>query len=286
MVCATGVRRKSLFYDIRTYCPISLRPKPLGSGFFAFLHPPVPLIPSVPSDVDDAGRSAETDSALFPSDEQLNQRALWIAFLIVLGWALVGLIGALPLYMVSLPCLADLPPVSTYGGAYSTLQDLSLARLLRLLDSGNINTSNLISVQKRGDSDPQNFRVRIIVLTVLALVVALLPALWKLIKEFDRLVAYRKRWVEVKCLGIEMGWLSATDAPGFVGWGEKRLKDFILKAGLSSSLDRNNSRNGHRHGGKSESTRYTRSGRSEDQPLNPHESDNLEVDIQSLFSIG
>ncbi|KAJ7597412.1 hypothetical protein C8J56DRAFT_920009 [Mycena floridula] len=264
-----------------------LRPKPLSSSFFAFLFPHVPLVPSMPSDVSDAGQSPAEDSKLFPSDEQLNQRALWIALLMVLGWSILGLAGALPLYLVSLPCSAELPS-STFGGSFSVLSDLSLVRLLRAFDSGNVSTVNLIAIQRRDDtagSDPQHLRIRIIILTVLAIVFALLPALWKILKEFNRSVAYRKRWLEVKCDNLEMGWLSAQHAPGFVGWGEKELKDFILKTGLSASLDKNStSRNGRGHGdrnGSNEARRRT----SEDQPLNPTETANLEVDVQTLFSI-
>lgn len=254
-----------------------LRPKPLGSSFWAFLFPHVPLVPSVPSDVSDAGRSRAEDAELFPSDEQLNQRALWVSFLIVLGWTFLGLAGALPLYLVSTPCLAKLPDPAVHGGVYSTLQDLSVLRLLRLLDSGNVTTTSLSSVHSRAfvngkDASP-NVRIRLIILTVLVLVLALLPALWKIIREFNGLVAYRKRWVEVRCEGKELGWLSARDAPGFVGWGEKRLKDFVLKSGLSSSLESGtDGRNGSRR-------------RAEDRPLSHAEEENLEVDIRSLFSI-
>jgi len=89
------------------------------------------------------------------------------------------------------------------------------------------------------------------------------------------MVAYRKRWVEVKCGGKELGWLSARDAPGFVGWGEKKLKDFILKSGLSSSLENSANNNGRNGSGR----------RTEDRPLSNTEEENLEVDIRSLFSI-
>lgn len=167
-------------------------------------------------------------------------------------------------------------------------------RLLRIVDSGNVTLTQLDGIQKRADSteaDPQHIRARIIVLTVLTLVLGLLPALWKIIKEFNNLVAYRKRWVEVRCEGLEMGWLSARHAPGFVGWGEKRLKDFILKAGLSSSLETSGgSGNGNgrsANGGSNGASRNNgrRGRRSEDSPLNPDEAANLEVDIKSLFSI-
>ncbi|EEB95408.1 hypothetical protein MPER_05627, partial [Moniliophthora perniciosa FA553] len=97
-----------------------------------------PLVPSLPDD-DDAtkyGRSAHDDAKNFPSDEQLSQRILWIAFLIVLGWTILGLAGALPLYLINTPCLAKQPTTSEFGGSYSVLQDLSLMRLLELLDRG------------------------------------------------------------------------------------------------------------------------------------------------------
>ncbi|KAJ3750872.1 hypothetical protein DFH05DRAFT_1468929 [Lentinula detonsa] len=257
-----------------------LRPKSLGNNFFAFLFPHVPLVPSMPSDVSDAGQSTTGDAELFPSDEQLAQRAIWISLLIVLGWSILGLVGALPLYLVTIPCLASQPSPAVYGGSYSALQDLSLVRLLRSFDATNVPSNTLIAIRKRATDDPQNLRARIIILTVFVIVLALFPALWKLIREYNKLVAYRNRWIETKCQSMEMAWLSARKAPGFVGWGEKHLKDFILRTGLSSSLDRNGNgsrtttqnRNASRHG-------------SEREPLNDSEKAGLEVDIQSLFSI-
>ncbi|KAJ7778491.1 hypothetical protein B0H16DRAFT_1683704 [Mycena metata] len=259
-----------------------LRPKPLSSSLFAFLHPPVPLVPPVPSDVSDMGESPAGDANLFPADEQLSQRAVWIALLIALGWAFLGLAGALPLYMVSIPCLANLPSSSTFSGAYSTLEDLSLMRLLRAFDdnSTSVDTANLFHVRAvaSGSGDPQHLRIRVIVLTVLVLVLALLPALYKILKELSRLIAYRHRWVALRCEGKQLGWLSARHAPGFAGWGEQRFKDFVVKSGLSSGM-----LNG------SEGTLGARPRRSptregEDQP-NEEEKDALQVDITNIYSI-
>ncbi|KIY73527.1 hypothetical protein CYLTODRAFT_485378 [Cylindrobasidium torrendii FP15055 ss-10] len=267
-------------YGLREwFLPQDARPKPLGSGFFAFLTPAVPLVPKLPADVSDAGRSTRRDAELFPADEQLSQRAIWICLLICLGWTILGLAGALPLYLVNTPCHADYPQTQ-YGGGYNTLQDLSLSRVLRQLQNNDISTVGLIQMLKRaadegGGSQESNFRTRIIVLTVFALVLALLPALWKIIKEFNRMAAYRKRWIEVKCGNREMGWLSASDAPGFVGWGEKRLKDYFISTGLSTSLDgpRGRSRSGSRRQRSAES-----------EPLNG-EGQEPEIDVESLFSI-
>ncbi|KII94048.1 hypothetical protein PLICRDRAFT_101453 [Plicaturopsis crispa FD-325 SS-3] len=274
-------------YGLREwFVPQNLRPKPLGSGFFAFLFPHVPFIPSPPSDVSDAGKSPKEDSRLFPSDEELSQRILWISFLIVLGWTILGLAGALPLYMVSTPCLAHSAPSAQFTGVYSTLQDLSLLRLLQLLDNGDVTTigSRLRTrASINGNNAASTARTRIIILTVFAIVLGLLPALWKVIKEFNSLVAYRRRWIDIRCEGKEMGFLSAKDAPGFVGWGEKRLKDFILKSGLSSSLEHGIGRNGSRNRLAGDRSRQRRQ---QEASQGPEEEANLEIDIQNLFSIG
>ncbi|RPD82440.1 hypothetical protein L226DRAFT_528605 [Lentinus tigrinus ALCF2SS1-7] len=256
----------------------SLRPKPLGRSFWAFLFPDVPIVPSLPSDVSDAGRSSSKDAELFPSDEQLSQRVLWICTLIVAGWTVLALAGFLPLYMVSTPCLAHSAPTPQFTGAYSALQDLSLLRLLQLLDPDQVTTtagfSTLLSSREivDGKDAAPNARIRIIIATVLAIVLGLLPVLWKILKEFNRTVSYRERWTEIRCQGLEMGWLSARHAPGFVGWGEKRLKDYLVKIGLSSNLDVNE--------GNSRSRRRRRA-----QELNNEEKGNFEIDVQSLFSI-
>ena len=258
----------------------SLRPKPLGRSFWAFLFPHVPLIPSLPSDVSDAGRSPSKDAELFPSDEQLSQRVLWICTLIVAGWTVLALAGFLPLYMVSTPCLAHSAPSPHFTGAYSALQDMSLLRLLQLLDAGQVTTTSdfriLLSSREivDGKDAAPNARIRLIIATVLAIVLGLLPVLWKILKEFNRTVSYRERWTEVRCQGLEMGWLSARHAPGFVGWGEKRLKDYLVKIGLGSNLDANE---------RNPNTRSRRRRRA--QELNNEEKGNLEIDVQSLFSI-
>lgn len=217
---------------------------------------------------------------MFPSDEQLSQRTLWLAFVICFGWSILGLAGALPLYLVSTPCLAQSADQGTTSGAYSVVQDLSLLRLLQLFESGDVSTEkNFSRLSSRAVGDPKDIRstsrIRTVVLTILVLVLGVLPVLWKILKEFNRLVAYRRRWVEVKCGEKELGWLSAAKAPGFVGWGEKRLKDYLLKGGLSSTLE--------------SSEENTRTGRRKRQPrpTGGHiDEKGLEIDVQSLFSIG
>jgi hypothetical protein len=118
-------------------------------------------------------------------------------------------------------------------------------RLLRAFDSGsaNVSTSNLLQLHTRavvsggGNTDPEHLRVCIIVLTVLVLVVALLPALYKTIKELNRVIAYRQHWIALRCEGKQMGWLSARRAPAFAGWGEQRFKDFVIKSGDQRRAD-------------------------------------------------
>ncbi|KAI8990545.1 hypothetical protein BD414DRAFT_413825 [Trametes punicea] len=277
-LCFAVVRpRYRQVYGLREwFVQQSLRPKPLGHSFSAFLFPHVPLVPSIPWDVSDVGRSPAKDAVLFPSDEQLSQRVLWVCTIVAGGWTVLALAGFLPLYMVSTPCLADSAPRPHYTGVYSALQDLSLLRLLRLLDAGQVTTvdlDNRLSLSPRAVVNRTDARVRTIIATVLAIALGLLPALWLILREFNRLVAYRERWIEVRCQGLEMGWLSARRAPGFVGWGEKRLKDYLVKIGLSSSLDLND-RN-------ARSRRRRRA-----QELNNEERGSYEIDIQSLFSVG
>ncbi len=123
-------------------------------------------------------------------------------------------------------------------------------------------------------------RLRVIIVTVLLIVVGLFPALVKILREYSRLVAFRRKWTDVHLQGKEMGWISARDAPGFIGWGEKRLKDFILKTGLSSSLG---------FSAEPASTGVGRRGRSGRRGYGPYmfeEEDNgFEVDISSLFTV-
>ena len=248
----------------------SLRPQPLGDGFFAFLSPAVPLVPDLPEDVQDAGRNVATDARLFPSDEELTQRILWIALLICIGWSVLALGGALPLYLINIPCLAQSAAQTyTYGG-YSAVYDLSLLRLLQILDDRQ--TTNLAAVN--GEDLNGNARIRIIILTALLIALGLIPALWKILREFNAVASYRKRWMKVKCANNEMGWLSASKAPGFVGWGEKRLKNYLLKTGLSSKLE---------SGGESRAEKKERERRLTERD---NSGEGPEIDIESLFSIG
>jgi hypothetical protein len=268
----------------------SLRPRPVGSGFFAFLFPKIPLVPPVPEDVSNAGRNAAHDAELFPSDEQLSQRTLWVAFLIVLGWSVLALAGALPLYLINTPCNADMPNSAVYGGGYSTLTNLSLLRLLRLFDTGTISTKNLATVIRRApgpSSDPYRARVRIIVLTILTIVLGILPALRKVLKEFNRIVEYRRRWLEVKCEGKDIAWLSSRNAPGYATWGEKQLKDYLVRIGLSSTLAEATRRNRNNGGFRPRNGERRIRRREEEEPLTGRDNrDRTEIDIESIFSIG
>jgi calcium permeable stress-gated cation channel len=216
-----------------------LRPAPLRPTLWAFFNPPVPVAPSISNVPSDPADPAAADPRRFPSDEELSQRTLWSCFLIVLGWSILGLAGALPLYIISIPCLAKTAPTPHFVGGYSTLLDLSILRVLMLLDNRDVSTSSETNVLEvvNGQDLKSRARVRIIVLTALLIVLGIVPALVKILREYGNLVAFRRKWTDVHLQGKEMGWLSAREAPGFVSWGEKRLKDFILKTGLSSSLD-------------------------------------------------
>lgn len=111
---------------------------------------------------------------------------------------------------------------------------------------------------------------------MLAIVIGVLPALWTILHEFNALVAYRERWRDVRCQGLEMGWLSTHQAPGLVGWGEKRVKEFLVKTGLSSSLEIEESNNSNSRP------------RRRQRPVGWSEAEKgtFEVDVGSLFSIG
>ncbi|KAG2022753.1 hypothetical protein CC2G_000479 [Coprinopsis cinerea AmutBmut pab1-1] len=253
----------------------SVRSKHLGSSFLAWLFPPVPLVPAVPEDVSDAGRSAATDAKLFPSDEQLSQRALFVALLIAFGWSVLALGGALPLYLIGTPCNAEVPSPAKHTGGYSTLLDLSLLRLLRLIDNQEVSILSTSKIVPRAlEDDDFKTRTRVIVLTVLAIVLGVLPMLWKILKEFNRVAAYRKRWLQVKCENLDLGWLPVSKAPGFAQWGENQFKDYLVNVGLSTHLN---------DAAKSRTRRDGRSRRrEEEQPLTDEDT---EIDIHSLFSI-
>lgn len=203
-------------------------------------------MPAVPKDVSDIGDSPAGDARLFPSDDELSQRTIWTALMLVLTFTVVGLAGALPLYMVSTPCTGNTAPDSTYGGQWSALHDLSLLRLLQLLKEGNINSQPDSSIEERGENgsmmrrltvDGKDYahtaRIRLLILTVLVLAVAVAPMLFRLIREFNTLLAYHKRWVAVRCDGLEMGWLSISRAPGLKGMGEANVKEIFDRTGMT-----------------------------------------------------
>ncbi|KAF8628209.1 hypothetical protein AX15_003997 [Amanita polypyramis BW_CC] len=270
-------RLRSIYALREWFVHQTLRPEPLPSSLLAFLHPRIPLFPSFPPDLSGAGRTSAKDAQLFLSDEQLLQRFLWLAFIITTSWSIIGLGGGLPIYLVNIPCyLAS--STGFYGGATSILLELSILRLLRVFDSGQASEEALVTLVR----DWGHARVRVILTTILALAGGLLPAVYLVLKEFSKLVGYRRQWIDVKCQGKEVGWLSASQAPGFVGWGEKRMKQFIISSGLTSSLDTTENTNRIR-------TTRRRGGRRR-QPqeftLNGVEEASLEVDIQMLFSIG
>ena len=197
------------------------------------------MIPGMPTDTSDFGTSPATDARLFPSDEELSQRTLWIAFLIALGWTVLGLGTALPLYLVNTPCVANTTPVFKAGSAYSTMSDLSLLRLLKMLDNNSITTTTHAKRATVDGTDVSSTaKRRLIALAVLLILLGMVPILWKLWKEFNKAIAHRKRWLMVRCHEIELGWLGVSRAPGFVGWGEGRIKGFLRENGMSRGLDR------------------------------------------------
>lgn len=273
-------------------CYFSIRPPALRDSFWAFLFPNVPFVPPFPDRRDVANSPNGAD---LPSDGQLSQRVLWVCLLIVLGWSLVGLAGALPLYLINTPCLAQSVPQASLGGIYSVLQDLSLLRLLQLLEDGQVVTQTS-PLQARavvdGNDVSSNIRTRLIILTVFAIVLVMLPALYKIMNEFNKLVEYRRAWLEVHCENLELGWLSASKAPSFTGWGEKRIKDLIVKIGLSGSLDQNSGiapgggLAGIGSGFRGRNRRRSANGEENDRRLNDEEKSRLEIDVCSLFSIG
>ncbi|KIK96554.1 hypothetical protein PAXRUDRAFT_138207 [Paxillus rubicundulus Ve08.2h10] len=269
-------------YAAREWFPQQdLRAKRLSSSISSFLFPLAPLIPSIPTDVSDAGRSVTTDTNLFPSDDQLTQRVLSVSLLVATGWTIIGLAGALPLYLVSTPCLAQSTGATQYSGVFSAVQDLSLLRLLPLLDNADPSTSILAALREvvNGTDETSNARIRILILTLLAMFLSALPAVGVVLREFNRLVAFRSRWLEIRCGGKEMGWLSARKAPGFANWGEKRIKDHFCKLGLSSFLQGGSRPSGHRSRHATGQNQSYRSASPSSEPSG------LEVDIQSLFSI-
>ena len=286
MVCPRKVQiLLRLFECGRTQFPIRLRPQPLRQSLWAFLNPPVPMVPSISGVPSDPSEPAAADARNFPSDEELSQRTLWFCFLIVLGWTILGIVGALPLYIISMPCVADTAPAPLFLGGYSTLLDLSLMRVLQLFDNREVSTSTNAAVREviNGHDLKSRARLRIIILTALLIVIGVIPALVKILREYAKLLAFRRKWTDAHLQGKEMGWISARQAPGFVGWGERRLKDYILRTGLSSSLDFSADPAGSGTG----TGRRGRSGRPwHTTPYNFSEEDvGLEVDILSLFTV-
>ena len=94
------------------------------------------------------------------------------------GLSILGLAGALPLYLISLPCLAKGAPAPRYLGGYLILQDLSILWVLQLFDNHDISTQSNNSVLEivNGKDLKDHARVRVIVALCL-LLLALFP-LW------------------------------------------------------------------------------------------------------------
>ena len=210
--------------------------------------------------------------------------ALKIAF----GWSIIALGGVLPLYLANTPCNADFPTPAVSGlGGYSTLSDISLIRLLRLFDNGTAASKDLLGrVSLLDGNDPFHARVRVIVLTILTILLGVLPALIGVVKEFNTIVAYRRRWLQFRCQRKDLGWLSARKAPGFATWGERQLKDYLVKIGLSSTLSDAVKPDGNGHRARAKDGRRRTRRREEEQPLNLNDDIDAQIDVQSLFSIG
>lgn len=309
-------RVRSLYGLREWFLSPGLRPPALSNGFFAFLHPPVPLVPSLASmsDMDDA-RDARVNprpnqpnadpAQLFASDEQLAQRTLWVVFLICLGWSFLALAVVLPLYLVQTPCLPNSDPQVSYGGRYGTLNDLSLLRVLRMLDNGSVNTGSTPATKRHlffvkrlidnGKDLSKNAYARLIALCVILIVLAILPALWKLWKEFRRLANYYQAWHEGRCERYEMAYLSCGTghsallgtrggAWGWRGWGEGRVKAFFRKSGLGSGPGLGAGAGD--RAALSPAERTGRRARNQPSPGSSEEKADAEINVTSVFSVG
>ncbi|KAG8822531.1 hypothetical protein FRC17_009553 [Serendipita sp. 399] len=309
-------RVRSLYGLREWFLSPGLRPPALSNGFFAFLHPPVPLVPGLPSnsDIDEArearinpqpGQATPDPCQLLTSDDQLAQRTLWIVFLICLVWSLVALVIGLPLYMVETPCLPRSGPDIQYGGRYGTLQDLSVLRLLRMMDDGTLNpTSSKVGelwrrLVNNGRDLAPNAYGRLIGLCVIVIVLAILPALWKLWNEFRKLSNYNKAWNELRCEGFEMGYLSCGTgnsiflgnrggAWGWRGWGEGKVKAFFRQAGLGggTGLRVEPIKPGERAALAGPSEKHGRRHREQPSPGSSEERADAEINVTSVFSVG
>ncbi|KAG8742653.1 hypothetical protein FRC10_001136 [Ceratobasidium sp. 414] len=217
---------------------------PPASGSFD----PMPLVPSLASE------------APFPSDGELAQRTLWVALLLVIGWTIVGLVGALPLYLVGTPCLADSYPHAVFGGRVSTLQDLSLLRLLKMYDEGQVSTGTGLTRRAIVDGSDRTSaaRTRLIILTILLIVFFALPALFKLLHEWTKVLACRRQWLD-SLNSVDIVWLPRDRAPGFEGWGEGRVKDLFVRCGLTSKLGGEGTRPRNRSGSLAMGRNHSRS---------------------------
>ncbi|KZT61296.1 hypothetical protein CALCODRAFT_447556 [Calocera cornea HHB12733] len=253
--------------------PAASRPPELSTGLFAFLHPPVPLVPNVRAPL-------TSPTAPFPSDEQLSQRVLFLALRIVAGWSLLGILGAIPLYTVGTPCLGETGVTSFYGGRLSSLTDLSVIRLLELLDADQAGSAEQRDIP---GSTTSNVRTRLIILAVLVLVLGVLPALWHLLREHTKLMRLRAAFELQKCAGIEVGWLAAKRAPGLQGMGERGVRGVLERTGVSMEEGARAAPGG--AGPASAGGTATREGAvtgAEEGPAPPPE---REVDVQGVFTI-
>ncbi|CAE6487932.1 unnamed protein product [Rhizoctonia solani] len=278
-------RVPSLYAAREWFVQPNLRPPPLRSTFWAFLFPPIPLVPDLSS------------HAPFPSDGQLAQRTLWVAFLLVLGWTIVGLVGVLPLYLVNTPCLGDSYPRAVFSGRASTLQDLSLLRLLKMYDEGSVSTTYGPRLERRaivdGNDRTPAARTRLIILTIFVIVLFAFPALFKLLHEWTNILACRRRWLE-ELHSADVVWLRADCAPGFQGWGEGRVKDLLVRCGLTSKLggENNTSRSGRSTSTRSPGPMRGLGGSGDDYGRRIHDAEmerthdeGGEVDVHSVFTV-
>ena len=72
-------------------------------------------------------------------------------------------------------------------------------RVLQLFDNRDVSTRSNASVLEivNGEDLKRRARLRVIIVTVLLIVVGLLPALVKILREYSMLVAFRRKWTDV-----------------------------------------------------------------------------------------
>ncbi|WVO15731.1 hypothetical protein L204_103393 [Cryptococcus depauperatus] len=217
-------RIPSVFSPRSYFVPPSSRPSSWSwlIFLFPFLHLPPLNSPETP-----------------PSEGDNVLHLLFLALKLAAIGSLVSLGAILIMILAGVPCVRETAPLNSLGGRLGSLTDMSLLRLLDALDPSpdSASTHNYL-MRMAASLDRRNLpstiapaigsaRTRLIIILVLLTVFWVGGGLFVIIRLYSQLAKSKKIFEEKTCQSLDMIFIHASKAQGWLGVSEEGLKRWL-----------------------------------------------------------